>query len=488
LPIDNNRYHLSITIIMRLSSAATALLVTARSRSTSRAFHNNKDNNVHPAAVGVDENFLLGGSHHQQQQKEDVISLSSFSSSSSSILSQPTKGRRRLRNNGNFMMMGKQQFLASRQGRMDADIGVLEYGPHTQYLYHNQGRHVQEADDDEGSSNITTTPFDYAYYVFCTYLNCTCSDINWAEQTMYASCDRPGNTCSKAIYVCLAENGNPTNSCSYEVSYTVNMTGPDTFERNLCKIRSNPYYEKICWDFTGENVSYSEEDGWDYDIKECNMFFNGEVCNSCTPVPTKVDYCYPDGNCINNTITCNDFDCTNTAQGKLLFSLKVLSELVYVFFSISSYKLVITVLGTGHTGNDCNGPASLGLFYRTAATYACTGECFFCGPASSLTLPMGEYQCVDFIFSSGELNGPVSFTDQCEDSNASLLYRSCFCYFGLEDKDELATAPPTSLGDKDEPATAPPMDGSASSSNYNGPTMVVMGLSASFIGFCLALL
>jgi hypothetical protein len=92
---------------------------------------------------------------------------------------------------------------------------------------------------------------------------------------------------------------------------------------------------------------------------------------------------------------------------------------------------------------------------------------------------MGEYQCVDFIYSSGELNGPVSSTDRCEGSNASQLYRSCFCYFGLEDKDELATAPPT--------------DGSASSSskNSNSPTMVVLvGLSTAsvMLGFCLALL
>jgi hypothetical protein len=302
---------------MHLSPAIT-LLITTASLSTSRAFRNGntdeedeEDDKVNPAPsflthrVGLDKNFFLGS--HQQQT--DVISSSS-PSSPSSILPRP-KGLRLL-NKGNFMI-GKQR-LAS-QGRMyDADIGILEYGPNTQYL-HNQRRYVEE---DEGSSNFTT-PFDYAYYLFCTYLNCTCSDINWAEQTMSAYCDRPGNTCSNAIYVCLAENGNPTNSCVYEVSQTLKITGPNKFENSVCKIRSSPYYEKTCWYYAGENVSYLEGVGLDYDIKECSMSFNGEICNSCTPVPTKFEYCYTDGNCTNGTLPCNEFDCTNTAQGKVFF-------------------------------------------------------------------------------------------------------------------------------------------------------------------------
>jgi hypothetical protein len=311
---------------MRLSTAITSLLITARSLSTSRAFDKDdkdEDSKVLPAAVGVDENSFLGGNsrRQQQQQKEDVILLSS-SSASSNLPRPTTKGRgRQLLNKGNFMMMGKQRLSTIRPGKwMDADIGVLEYGTHTQYLHHNQGRQVQDT-EDEGSYNITTA-FDYAYYVFCTYLNCTCTDVDSAEQTMSASCDRPGDICSNAIYTCLAANGKPTNSCVYDLSYAMKITGPDTFHRNSCKIRSSPYYEKVCWYYDAENVSYSEEDGLTYDIKECNMTFNGEMCNSCTPVPTKIDYCYPDGNCINHTISCNDFDCTNTAQGKFLFLFK----------------------------------------------------------------------------------------------------------------------------------------------------------------------
>jgi hypothetical protein len=245
-----------------------------------------------------------------------------------------------------MMMMGKQHRLTTtnhpgggRNNNIDADIGVLDYGgTHTQYLYrpNQESRQVQEEEDDEGSVNITTTAFDYVYYVFCTYYNCTCTDVDWTEQTMSAACDKMGNSCYNAIYACLAEkNGNRTDSCDYEVRQTLTITGPETFENSFCKTRSSPYYEKTCWYYGGVNVTYSDKDGLNYDIYECAMSFNGEMCNACTPSPTTFEYCYPnDGNCTNYTMPCNEFDCTNTAQGTLipLFFLNVLYILSYVLF------------------------------------------------------------------------------------------------------------------------------------------------------------
>jgi hypothetical protein len=209
-----------------------------------------------------------------------------------------------------------QQRLAS-QSRIDADVGVLSIRPHAQYLHPHQ-RLVEEDESPLNDTNITT-PFDYSYYYLCTYLNCTCSNVDWAEQTMEAVCEEPRDLCSNALFVCAAENGNPTNSCIYELKRTVKITGPAAFEENKCIVRSMPYYEKTCWYYAVENVTY-EYGGWlEYDVKECTMAFNGDICNSCKDVPTSFEYCDPDGTCINGTTHCNEFDCTNIAEGESFF-------------------------------------------------------------------------------------------------------------------------------------------------------------------------
>jgi hypothetical protein len=132
-------------------------------------------------------------------------------------------------------------------------------------------------------------------------------------------CEQPLDVlCSSAIFACAAENGNPTNSCTVELNQRLKITGPSTFEENDCVVSSMPYYEKTCCYYAFENVTL--EDGiLGYDVKECTMAFNGEICNSCKAVQTSTEYCYPDGTCINFTRLCNEFDCTNTAQGKSLF-------------------------------------------------------------------------------------------------------------------------------------------------------------------------
>jgi hypothetical protein len=83
---------------------------------------------------------------------------------------------------------------------------------------------------------------------------------------------------------------------------------------------------------------------------------------------------------------------------------------------------------------------------------------------------VGEFQCVD-LYSSEALNGPVSSTDQCEGGSSS-LYRSCFCYAGLEEKDE--------------PTPAPSSTGHAIPSSTT--MRILVGLSASVIVFCFTLL
>jgi hypothetical protein len=193
---------------MRLSSFR---LLTAASLTTSQAFVNNikdkEEDKFDPSAIyssryhhqsSEDVNrYVL--SNHYQQQKDAVSMMMAPSPSSSSR-------RRRLLNKGNFMIGQQQQ---ARQGRIDADVGVLSIRPHAQYLHPHQ-RLVEEDESPFNASNITT-PFDVLYYAFCIYRNCTCSNINWAEQTMEAVCELTYNHCSSAISFCAAENGNPTN-------------------------------------------------------------------------------------------------------------------------------------------------------------------------------------------------------------------------------------------------------------------------------------
>jgi hypothetical protein len=182
-------------------------------------------------------------------------------------------------------------------------------------------------EEDESPFNATniTTPFDYIYYNNYNNENCTCSNVDWAKQTMEIVCEVTYDLCSDAIYVCAAENGNPTNSCMFELNGTVKITGPSTFEENDCLVTSMPYYEKTCWYFAFENVTL-EAGVLEYNVKECIMAFNGEICNSCKAVPTRFEYCYPDGTCINGTMLCNEFDCTNTEQGKSLFKECIISD------------------------------------------------------------------------------------------------------------------------------------------------------------------
>jgi hypothetical protein len=124
--------------------------------------------------------------------------------------------------------------------------------------------------------------------------------------------------------------------------------------------------------------------------------------------------------------------------------------------------------------------------YRSVATAACTGECNFCGPAASLTLPAsGEYQCIDFFSGLQELNGPVSSIDECEGVGAA-LYRPCDCQYPGGEQ----TPSNTTNGDLDNgPPSAPPTDsGSGSSSmrmlRMDGPATVLMALfSTLVIGF-----
>jgi hypothetical protein len=248
--------------------------------------------------------------HHQQQQQEDVVSTSS-------------RGRRLL-NKRNFPMIGRRR-PASQRWIGDADVGVLSVRPEAQYLHPHQERRVEE--DDESAFNDTniTTPFDYLYDTFCNYLNCTCSNINEVEQTMEAVCEVPFDHCSTtAIYACAAELTN--SSCtSYELNGTLKIIDPTTFENRFCKVRSMPYYEKTCWYISYENVTL-KNGHLEHPVKECTMAFNGEICNSCKAVPTRFDYCYPDGTCINTTFQCNEFDCTNTAQGESFLKECIISD------------------------------------------------------------------------------------------------------------------------------------------------------------------
>jgi hypothetical protein len=140
---------------------------------------------------------------------------------------------------------------------------------------------------------------------------------------MEAVCEFTYDYCSDALFVCAAENGNPTNSCIYELKRAYEITGPTTFENSVCIVRSMPRYEKTCWYTSYENFTYEYGVAPEYDVKECTMAFNGDICNSCKAVPISFEYCDPDGTCSNQTFQCKEFDCTNTEQGESFFKNKV---------------------------------------------------------------------------------------------------------------------------------------------------------------------
>lgn len=158
-------------------------------------------------------------------------------------------------------------------------------------------RNLQSGDDFW--NNVNTLFCDPASEVAP---NCECSNADADADLLEVSCTEPED-CSIYTNTCDA---NITNCVIY--SFTLNLTGPGTYDYLRCFEDTEPYIQKTC--YAG---SAAEDDILD----ECMISVDDTTCNMCVPTQDEVEICdFLNTNCYNVTQTCFEFDCTNTLSRK----------------------------------------------------------------------------------------------------------------------------------------------------------------------------